>query len=370
MQSWCRTWPPNGSSRIRAKQKLLRKHKGACKSSWIQIGNRKSFTLTIPWNFRQSLWRSFLESLYVDTTQVGNKWCCWESSTESERRHLCSVVAIRSGWKLVGRFYGMLLLSAKPSRSLVWWERHPMKGDSEYHSKDQWFRLAWSSNITLFLPKTCRDCISSLHAGGIWEGDITVADSEELEEMDASELHARRLNAKEVFTPMSGEKFIFASADGTVKLSAGDQVLRTSTSIWDRPDRGEEQGNPQGESDGSSSTPLRDSSRDDGTGDYIYHLHVEPRVKLNVQTEKSSPFHWNISNLTRATSTSRNVMPENSIEDYWTHTSLNGKHIDDYWNVDGDRELSDTWRGFTRFTFFERKTPDGCAWSGRRLTRK
>ena len=33
MQSWCKTWPPNGSRRIRAKQKLLRKHKGACKSS-------------------------------------------------------------------------------------------------------------------------------------------------------------------------------------------------------------------------------------------------------------------------------------------------------------------------------------------------
>ena len=26
-ESWCRTWPPNGSSHIRAKQKLLRKHK-------------------------------------------------------------------------------------------------------------------------------------------------------------------------------------------------------------------------------------------------------------------------------------------------------------------------------------------------------
>ena len=50
MQSWCRTRPPNGSSRIRAKQKLLRKHKGACKSSWSQIGSQKSFTLTIPWN--------------------------------------------------------------------------------------------------------------------------------------------------------------------------------------------------------------------------------------------------------------------------------------------------------------------------------
>ena len=50
MQSWCRTWPPNGSSRIRAKQKPVRKHKGACKSSWSQIGNLKSFTLTIPSN--------------------------------------------------------------------------------------------------------------------------------------------------------------------------------------------------------------------------------------------------------------------------------------------------------------------------------
>ena len=36
----------------------------------------------------------------------------------------------------------------------------------------------------------------ALYAGGIWEGDTLVADSEELEEMDASELHARRLNAK------------------------------------------------------------------------------------------------------------------------------------------------------------------------------
>ena len=50
MQSWCRTWPPNGSSRIRAKQKLLRKHKGSCKSSWSRVGSLKSFTLTIPWN--------------------------------------------------------------------------------------------------------------------------------------------------------------------------------------------------------------------------------------------------------------------------------------------------------------------------------
>ena len=45
-----------------------------------------------------------------------------------------------------------------------------------------------------------------------------VADVEELEEMDASELHARRLNAKEVLTPQRSGNFIFPVADGTVKL--------------------------------------------------------------------------------------------------------------------------------------------------------
>ena len=68
-----------------------------------------------------------------------------------------------------------------------------------------------------------------------------IADVEELEQMDASELHARRLNAKEVSTPMRGETFIFPIADGTDKLSGGDQDLRTSTLIRDYPDRGEEQ---------------------------------------------------------------------------------------------------------------------------------
>ena len=50
MQSWCRTCPPNGSMRIRAKQKLHNKPREACKSSWSRIGSLKSFTLTIPWN--------------------------------------------------------------------------------------------------------------------------------------------------------------------------------------------------------------------------------------------------------------------------------------------------------------------------------
>ena len=78
-----------------------------------------------------------------------------------------------------------------------------------------------------------------------------VADIEELQKMDASEVHARRLNAKEVLTPMNGENFTVPIEDGTVKLAGGDQVLRTSTLILESPDRGEEQGDLLVESDGS-----------------------------------------------------------------------------------------------------------------------
>ena len=50
-----------------------------------------------------------------------------------------------------------------------------------------------------------------LYAGGIRKGDFMVADIAELEEMDASEIHARRLNAKEVSTPQRIGFLIFHS---------------------------------------------------------------------------------------------------------------------------------------------------------------
>ena len=111
--------------------------------------------------------------------------------------------------------------------------------------------------------------------GGIWKGDILVADIEELERMDASENHVRRLNAKEVITPQNGEYFTFPIADGKVRLSGGDQVLRTSTLTRDSPERGEERDDLRGESDGSppqDSLPCDDEARNDFwsiSGNYI-----------------------------------------------------------------------------------------------------
>ena len=43
--------------------------------------------------------------------------------------------------------------------------------------------------------------------------------------------------------------------------------------------------------------------------------------------------------------------------------------IDDYWNIDGSRDLSDSWIGFTQFTLLSEKPPEGYMWSGERLTK-
>ena len=79
----------------------------------------------------------------------------------------------------------------------------------------------------------------ALHAGGIWKGDIMVADIEELETMDASEMYSERLNAKEVLFPRENEKFILPVANGEITLSGKDRELRTPTLIRDHPIRGE-----------------------------------------------------------------------------------------------------------------------------------
>ena len=140
----------------------------------------------------------------------------------------------------------------------------------------------------------------ALHVGGIWKGDIVVADIEELEEMDASELYAKRLNAKEVLTPQRSGNFILPVADGTVKIFGGGQCLGTFTLTRDRPERGEESEIIRGKSDQlDSPTQLPDdSTRDDEeaendfwtiTGKFIYRHHVVPRGKLDMPREESFP---------------------------------------------------------------------------------
>ena len=92
------------------------------------------------------------------------------------------------------------------------------------------------------------------------------------------------------------------------------------------------------------------------SGSFIYRHHVEPRVKLYSPREESFPIPLKYIDVSRTTHTNLDVKQE--------------RRIDDYWNIDGARDLPDPWTGFTQFTLLEEKAPDGYMWSGVRLTRK
>ena len=94
-----------------------------------------------------------------------------------------------------------------------------------------------------------------LYAGGIWKGDVLVADLEELDTMDASDIYSKRLNAKEVIYPKEKGEFIFPIAEGRIKTLGGDQDLRTSTLVRHRPIQGESNIDFLGQSEGSLPPP-------------------------------------------------------------------------------------------------------------------
>ena len=87
-----------------------------------------------------------------------------------------------------------------------------------------------------------------------------------------------------------------------------------------------------------------------------YRHHAEPRVKLYSPREESFPIPLKYIDVTRTTHTNLDVKQE--------------KRIDDYWNIDGSRDLSDPWTGFTQFTLLEEKPPDAYMWSGEEIKKK
>ena len=92
------------------------------------------------------------------------------------------------------------------------------------------------------------------------------------------------------------------------------------------------------------------------SGNFKNRHHVEPRVKLDSPREESFPIPLKYIDVSRTTHTNLDVKQE--------------KRIDDYWNIDGSKDLSDSSTGFTQFSLLEEKPPDGCMWSGGRLTKR
>ena len=104
---------------VSVQNKNFRKHREACKSSWSQIGSLKSFPLTFLWNLAK-LVKIFLGNIVRrHPHRIRNKWDCWQNSAQSKGRHFCRIVAIRSEWKLVGRFHGMLIFNLRNVQDLL-----------------------------------------------------------------------------------------------------------------------------------------------------------------------------------------------------------------------------------------------------------
>ena len=150
----------------------------------------------------------------------------------------------------------------------------------------------------------------------------------------------------------------FPIADGRIKHLGGDQELRTLTLIREHPIQGESDIDFLGKSE-VSLPPPQDSFPDAGeaindfwsmSGNFIYRHQLEPKVKLYSPREELF------------------LIPLKYIDD--ASRTTQEKRIDDYWNIDGSRDLSDPWTGFTQFTLLEAKPPDRFLWSGWRLTRK
>ena len=120
---WSETWPLNGSSRIRAQQKLLRKYKGACKSSWSRLGSLKSYTMTIPWNLAKLVKIFRVRRHHTDQRQMVLLLQERYAKLRKGRLQYCFNLA----WmKIVGRFHEMFKTSWQMGKLLV-------KGHSENH---------------------------------------------------------------------------------------------------------------------------------------------------------------------------------------------------------------------------------------------
>ena len=120
-----------------------------------------------------------------------------------------------------------------------------MDGVFKIESVDQaYFFSEQQSNIIRYQRKIRRGSISSARKSshvffwvgirspcGSWNGDVLVADVEELQENDATDVFLRRMTTEEVLVPNEGHKFISLFVHGSAKLAGEGSEFRTSDRI-------------------------------------------------------------------------------------------------------------------------------------------
>ena len=135
-----------------------------------------------------SEWLSW-NPFYIYASPFRDKWYCWESGTQNWGRSVCCILTIPFG---------------KNNGSLILWNAKVVCEMSE----TSWQRSISTiyDSVWFFVRTPSHFCEKTIPGS---TNLVTKWDIEKLEKLDASEVFARRLNAKEVMTPKSGEKLHF-----------------------------------------------------------------------------------------------------------------------------------------------------------------
>ena len=238
-QSWYKILPLTGFKLICEKKKLLWGRKRVYKN----FSSRQKSKSHLHWQIIgiwKISWRCSMESSYFNTPSrrmVLPK----ERYAEWKKERLlccCNHACMKNGGLILWNAAAICEMSktswqvGKPLWKVMWWT---ISRSNNSFCSNGWilsdFCTSQSRLHQFGNEKFYQEYFLGMHWSlrGMWTGDILVADIEELNNMNASEIHPRRINAKEVLTPQRSEYFIFQVADGTAKLSGRDNKFREPT---------------------------------------------------------------------------------------------------------------------------------------------
>ena len=165
--------------------------------------------------------------------------------------------------------------------------------------------------------------------------------------MDASEIFPPRILCERSIDITKGTRIHIPNSRWYSKMSGRDYELREPTSRREQTVRSEDL---SGELQGDSGEPRPTESKYDAEargdfwsmeGDFIYRHHIAPRVQLHVPQKETFLVPLKYIDVTRATYTNLDVLLE--------------RRVDDCWNVDANRGLSDSGKGFIKFILLKEK---------------
>ena len=207
-QSWYKIPPLSGFNLIRAKRKLRRRRKNVHESFSSLLKAESHAILTSRWNLASPV--KTYHGIIVLRHAIGPRRVVLlrQQHAESRKGRLlyCCIQAWMNKWW--AWFYGIQLLLYelfKTSRQMgkspcARQFGEPFKGPvilfamfSDFCTRPAEAPPIGQESFTWDIPRIC------INRWRIWKGDNLVADTEELENMDASEIFPRRINAKEVF---------------------------------------------------------------------------------------------------------------------------------------------------------------------------